>query len=170
MKHKLSSVVFLVLICLLQDIKTFVEMEFYAKEREQFLKQYIDLDGGIPSHDTIGRAMGMINPSVLEKIQQKMTEYQVADEIDRIISSIEESFKLISIDGKTERGNGNVNQRPNHIVSSSTNNYTCIGQELTDVKSNEIMAIPKLIDKINIKGAIVTIDAMGTQKNIAKKS
>lgn len=91
-----------------------------------------------------------------------MTKYQIADESDGIISSIEESFKLISIDEKTERGN--VNHRPKHIVSASTNNYTFIGQELTDVKSNEIMAIPKLIDKINIKGAIVTIDAMGTQK------
>lgn len=79
-------------------------MKFNAIEREQFLKQYIDLEGEIPSYDTIGRAMGMINPSVQEKLQQKMTGYQVAGEIDGIISSIEEAFKLISIDGKTERG------------------------------------------------------------------
>ncbi|MGF7109331.1 ISAs1 family transposase [Treponema pedis] len=77
--------------------------------------------------------------------------------------------KLIHIDGKTIRGNARRNEKPVHIVSAycSDDGFT-IGQTATEEKSNEITAIPKLLKMINVKGNIITIDAMGTQKAIAE--
>jgi predicted transposase YbfD/YdcC len=75
--------------------------------------------------------------------------------------------KLLCIDGKTQRGNGNKNQWANHIVSAVDDHGFCIGERLVDEKSNEITAIPELLDILNVKGHIITIDAMGTQKEIA---
>jgi len=77
--------------------------------------------------------------------------------------------KILAIDGKTQCGNGNKNQKANHIVSAVDENGICLGQRLVQEKSNEITAIPKLLDELNIKGQIVTIDAMGTQTDIATK-
>ena len=77
--------------------------------------------------------------------------------------------KILAIDGKTQCGNGNKNQKANHIVSAVDENGICLGQTLVQEKSNEITAIPKLLDTLNIKGQIVTIDAMGTQTEIVGK-
>ena len=76
--------------------------------------------------------------------------------------------KLLSFDGKTQRGNGNKRQKANHIVSAVDEDGFCVGEKLADEKSNEITAIPELLDALNVKGQIITIDAMGTQKGIAK--
>ena len=73
------------------------------------------------------------------------------------------------MDGKTQRGNGSAEQKANHIVSAVDNNGICIGEELVDDKSNEITAIPELLKSLNIKGHIVTADAMGCQTDIAKQ-
>ena len=73
------------------------------------------------------------------------------------------------MDGKTQRGTGTSNQKANHIVSAVDENGFCLGQNRVDEKSNEITAIPDLIDTLNIKGHIITTDAMGTQKEIVKK-
>ncbi len=80
-----------------------------------------------------------------------------------------EAEKSAAIDGKTQRGNGNKNQKANHIVSAVDESGICLGQRLVQEKSNEITAIPKLLDSLNVKGQIVTIDAMGTQTDIAAK-
>ena len=78
--------------------------------------------------------------------------------------------KILAIDGKTQCGNGNKNQKANHIVSVVDENGICLGQTLVQEKSNEITAIPKLLDDLNIKGQIITIDAMGTQTEIVGKT
>jgi predicted transposase YbfD/YdcC len=77
--------------------------------------------------------------------------------------------KILAIDGKTQRGNGNSSQNANHIVSAVDEEGFCLGQKRADDKSNEITAIPNLLDNINIKGHIITTDAMGTQREIVKK-
>ena len=77
--------------------------------------------------------------------------------------------RLHAIDGKTQRGNGNKNQKGNHIVSAVDERGFCLGQKRVEEKTNEITAIPELIDSLNIKGTIITTDAMGTQTAIVKK-
>jgi len=77
--------------------------------------------------------------------------------------------KIFALDGKTQRGNKRGGQEPNHIVSAVDESGFCFSQQLVDGKSNEITAIPKLLEDINIKGHIVTTDAMGCQKDIADK-
>jgi len=76
--------------------------------------------------------------------------------------------KILAIDGKTQCGNGNANQKANHIVSAVDDGGFCLGQKLVNEKSNEITAIPDLLDNLNIKGHIITTDAMGTQIEIVK--
>lgn len=77
--------------------------------------------------------------------------------------------RLLAIDGKTQRGNGNKNQKANHIVSAVDDRGFCLGQKRVEEKTNEIKAIPELLDCLNIKGSIITTDAMGTQTAIVKK-
>ncbi|MCL2082261.1 MAG: ISAs1 family transposase, partial [Oscillospiraceae bacterium] len=77
--------------------------------------------------------------------------------------------KILAIDGKTQRGNGNKNQKANHIVSAIDEKGFCLLEKRVSGKSNEITAIPDLLDNLNIKGHIITADAMGTQREIVKK-
>jgi predicted transposase YbfD/YdcC len=81
----------------------------------------------------------------------------------------EKLSKILAIDGKTQRGNGTSKQKANHIVSAVDENGICYGQEVVSEKSNEITAIPKLLERLNIKGHIVTIDAMGAQTAIVSQ-
>jgi predicted transposase YbfD/YdcC len=76
--------------------------------------------------------------------------------------------KALGIDGKTQRGHGNSEQKANHIVSAVDDEGFCIGETLVDEKSNEITAIPELLKSLDIKGHIITIDAMGCQTEIAR--
>ena len=77
--------------------------------------------------------------------------------------------RLLAIDGKTQRGNGKKDQKGNHIVSAVDERGFCLGQKRVEEKTNEITAIPELLDSLNIKGTIITTDAMGTQTAIVKK-
>ena len=77
--------------------------------------------------------------------------------------------RLLAIDGKPQRGNGNKNQKANHIVSAVDERGFCLGEKRVEEKTNEIKAIPELLESLNIKGTIITTDAMGTQTEIAKK-
>ena len=160
-KHKLKDIVFIVLAATIANANEWVEMEIFAQHNEQFFKQYIDLENGIPGHDTIRRVMALINPAILQSLVNEWHELISQDETQTI-------QKLIHIDGKTVRGNKRKGTTPSHIVSAycSDDGYT-IGQTLTDEKSNEITAIPELLEKINIKGNVVTIDAIGCQTDIA---
>jgi len=138
-------------------------MEAFAEYHGDFLKQYIGLENGIPSHDTLQRVMGNINPQHLQKLYEKWNALLSTDEGEKL-------KKIIRIDGKTMRGNGNRNQKPNHIVSAwSDEDGFCLGQKAVEEKSNEITAIPQLLDAVNVKGNVITIDAMGTQTAIAAK-
>lgn len=77
--------------------------------------------------------------------------------------------RLLAIDGKTQRGNRNKNQKASHIVSAVDEKGFYLGQKRVEEKTNEIRAIPELLDSLNIKGTIITTDAMGTQTAIVKK-
>jgi len=162
-KHKLLDIVIIVLFAKLANADEWENIELFANENEEFLKQYIELKNGIPSHDTVQRVMGMIAPKYIQGIYEKWNDLVNSNEGEKL-------KKIICIDGKTMRGNRTETQKANHIVSawSDTDGF-CPGQKAAEEKSNEITAIPKLLDIINIKGSIITIDAMGTQTNIAEK-
>ena len=161
-QHKMGDIIALVFFATLANMDDWVSIEIFGKEHEGFLRKYLELGAGIPSHDTIQRVFAMVSPEFLQGFQVQWDKALSEGEGEKI-------KKLLAIDGKTQRGNGNRNQKANHIVSAVDANGFCLGEKRVDEKSNEITAIPELLDMLNIKGNIVTIDAMGTQAEIARK-
>jgi len=137
-RHKLLDIIVIVLFAKLANADDWEEMEAFAECHEKFLKRYIALENGIPSHDTLQRVMGNINPQHMQKLYEKWNALLSTNEGEKL-------KKIICIDGKTMRGNGNRNQKPNHIVSAwSDEDGFCLGQKVVEEKSNEITAIPRL--------------------------
>lgn len=136
----------------------------WAKAKEDWLKQFLELPNGIPSRDCIRRVLTALKP---EAFQECFSAW-----IASLMSPDVTGQSLVAIDGKTLRrshdtGNG---LGPLHVVSAwAMRNSLSLGQAATEEKSNEITVIPELIDRIDVKGAIVTIVAMGCQKEIAKR-
>jgi len=160
--HKMSDIIALVFFAMLANANEWVEIEIFGQEHEAFLRRYLELPNGIPSHDTIQRVFAMVSPEYLERFQMLWNEMLISDEGEKI-------KKILALDGKTQRGNGNKNQRANHIVSVVDESGVSLGQKRVDEKTNEITVMPELLDDLNVKGHIVTIDAMGTQMEIAAK-
>lgn len=162
-RHKLKDIIVIVLFATLANVDDWVEMEFFAHYHQDYLRKYIELRNGIPSHDTLCRVFGMISPEVIQQLYQKWQELLNRDEGEAI-------KKIICIDGKTMRSNKRKDGKPSHIVSAwSREDGFCLGQKAVEEKSNEITAIPQVLEKVRIKGQVVTIDAMGTQTAIAEK-
>ena len=160
--HKMADIILLVFFATLANADDWVEIEVFGKEHEDFLHNYLELPNGIPSHDTIQRVFAMVPSEFLESFQHRWNEMLSSDEGEKV-------KRLLAIDGKTQRGNGNKNQRANHIVSAVDERGFCLGQKRVEEKTNEIKAIPELLDNLKIKGTIITTDAMGTQTAIVKK-
>lgn len=162
-RHSLKDIVVIVLFATLANADDWVEIATFAELYQDYLRKYIELKNGIPSHDTISRVMGMISPEMLQQVYGKWQALLNRNEGEIL-------KKIIAIDGKTMCGNKQKEKKANHIVSAwSKEDGYCLGQEAVKEKSNEITAIPELLEKIQIKGQIVTIDAMGTQTKIAEK-
>ena len=162
-RHQLKDIIVIVLFATLANVDDWVEMEYFAYYHQDYLKKYVKLKNGIPSHDTLCRVFGMISPDVLQQLYQKWQELLNRNEGEAI-------KKIICIDGKTMRSNKRKEGKPSYIVSAwSREDGFCLGQKAVEVKSNEITAIPQVLEKIRIKGQVVTIDAMGTQTAIAEK-
>lgn len=162
-RHQLKDILVIVLFATLANADDWVEIALFAENFQDYLRKYIELKNGIPSHDTIRRVIGMISPEILQQLYGKWQELLNREE-GKLIK------KIICIDGKTMRGNRQNNGKPSHIVSAwSKEDGFCIGQKAVEEKTNEITAIPELLERLQIKGQIVTIDAMGTQKGIAEK-
>ena len=162
-KHSLKDILVIVLFATLANADDWVEIAMFAESYQEYLKKYISLENGVPSHDTIQRVMGLVSPEILQQLYGKWQELLDKNEGELM-------KKVISIDGKTMRGNARGKKKACHIVSAwSKEDGFCLGQKAVEEKSNEITAIPELLDKIQVKGQIVTIDAMGTQVAIAEK-
>ena len=162
-RHKLKDIIVIVLFAALANVDDWVEMEYFAHYHEAYLKKYIELKNGIPSHDTLCRVFGMLSPEILQQLYGKWQELLNQNEGEVL-------RKLICIDGKTMRSNKRKEGKPNHIITAwSKEDGFSLGQKVVNTKSNEITAIPELLEKIRIKGQVVTIDAMGTQTAIAEK-
>ena len=160
--HKMMDIIMLVFFAMLANADDWVEMEVFGKEHEDFLRNYLELPNGIPSHDTIQRVFAIVPSEFLENFQKRWNEMLNSNEGNKI-------KRLLAIDGKTQRGNSGRNQKANHIVSAVDEKGLCLGQKRVEEKTNEIKAIPELLDCLNIKGTIITTDAMGTQTAIVKK-
>ena len=161
-RHKMRDIIALVFFAMLGNADEWEEIEIFGKGHEKFLRKYLELPNGIPSHDTIQRVIAMVSPDFLQQFQVQWNEMLNSNEGERI-------KKVLAIDGKTQCGNGNKNQKANHIVSAVDENGFCLGEKRVSDKSNEITAIPDLLDSLNVKGHIITTDAMGTQTEIVKK-
>jgi len=153
--HKLGDIVGVALFATIANAEDCVDIENFGEAYLPQLQTYFPLKHDMASHDTIKRALIMINPEVFQSLQQHFTTMLNNSEGEKI-------KKLSGIDGKTQRGNGNKQQKPNHIVSAIDEYGFSIGQKQVDDKTNEIKAIPQLLDSLNIKNHIVTIDALGT--------
>lgn len=161
-EHKLSDILFLAIVAVIGGAEGWEEIEDFGVDHLEWLKQYGDFDNGIPVHDTIARVMSMISAKQLQKsFAAWMRDCHIATE-----------GEVIAIDGKSLRGTYNKDRRQGiiHMVSAfSAANQVVLGQVKTAEKSNEITAIPEPLEILNIRGCLVTIDAMGCQKAIAKK-
>ena len=159
--HPLNDILLIGILSVLSGADTWNEMEDYARAKEEFLKTFLELPYGIPSHDTFNRVFSSIDSTQFEQVFVQWVNS---------LAEIKQG-QVISIDGKTIRGAKEHGKKSLiHMISAWANaNNMVLGQIKTDVKSNEITAIPKLLDVLEIEKTIISIDAMGTQKNIADK-
>ena len=162
-RHLLHDILLLIISAILSDCDNWEEIEDFGKQELEWLKTIGDFSNGCPSHDTLSRVFSSLNPEEFNKIFITWT-------LD--LSNLTQG-EVIAVDGKTCRGayedSSNKHNLP-HIVSAfASKNKVCLAQVKVDKKSNEITAIPKLIDLLSLKDTIVTIDAMGCQAKIAKK-
>ena len=161
-KHLMRDIIAIVFFATLANANEWIEIHYFAKTHEKFLRKYLELPNGIPSHDTIQRVFAMVSPEYLQEFKKRWNEVMSGNAGSKI-------KKILSLDGKTQRGNGTSTQKANHIVSAVDDSGICVGEVLVNDKSNEITAIPELLQALNIKGNIITTDAMGCQTEIVKQ-
>ena len=158
-KYTLQELLFVILTGCLCGITNYVDMEDFAQAHEAWYKTKLGYKNGIPSHDTLGRVMRLILP---EKFKECFAEWTK--------TLHEKNNDVVAIDGKNLRhsfDNGDTKSSIYMVSAWSCNSGLVLAQEKVDEKSNEITAIPKLLELLDIEGCLVTIDAMGTQYEIA---
>lgn len=166
-QHLLLDLMFISIAATIAGAEGPTDIEEFATEKLDWCRKFVPLTNGVPSHDTIGRVLGLIRPLEFQKAFLEWVASFLADELPG-----ESEVKFVAIDGKTARGSHGSKDRDNplHIVSAwASQQSVSLGQVAVDEKSNEITAIPKLLQMLELAGAIVSIDAMGCQKEIAKE-
>jgi len=161
-KHPLVNILMIALCAMVAGCDDFVSMAMFGKAHREWFKKYLNLSGGIPSHDRINAVISAIAP---EEFERCLVEW---------ITAVQEITKgqVIAIDGKTLRRSFDkaTGKKAIHMVGAwATANKISLGQVVTDEKSNEITAIPKLLKMLELEGFLVTIDAMGCQTEIAEQ-
>lgn len=159
-KHKLIDIITIAICAVISGAEGWNDIEEYGKVKKEWLGTVLDLSNGIPSHDTFRIVFSLLNPEEFRKSFFRWVQ-EIANVIER---------EVVAIDGKTARRSHQEGQNPLHIVSAwAQENNLVLGQTKTDQKSNEITAIPRLLEMLALEGCIITIDAMGCQKDIAEK-
>ncbi len=161
-EHQMADIMLLVICAMIGGARGWKEIEDFGHLRKDWLKQMGDFSSGMPSHDTIERVVSLVNTK------------QFHDQFATWMQSCHEATDgaVVAIDGKKVRGSGDSKNQldPIHMVSAfCTENSVVLAQVKTESKSNEITAIPELLKLLCIKGCLVTIDAMGCQRDIARK-
>ncbi len=161
-RHTLEDIMVIAICAFICGADKWTEVEEFGIAKEAWFKQFLALPNGIPSHDTFGRVFAQLCPEIFQ--QCFLSWVQSISEITK--------GEVVAIDGKTLRRSYDKanNKAAIHMVSAwATNSGIVLGQIKTEEKSNEITAIPNLLKLLEISGCIVTIDAMGCQKSIAKE-
>ncbi|GHV38663.1 putative transposase YncI [Bacteroidia bacterium] len=160
-EHHLNDILFIAIASIICGAESWNDMEEFGNAKEEWLRSFLQLPGGIPSHDAFNRVFSALDPEKLESCFMEWTR-SVADLCKN---------EVVSIDGKSMRGTREAgNKSIVHMVSAwAGQNHIVLGQVKASEKSNEITAIPRLLELLALKGCIVTIDAMGCQKEIAAK-
>ena len=159
--HKLEDILAIAICATICGAQGWYEMAFFGQCKQQWFETFLELPNGIPTDDTFRRVISALQPDEFEACFQRWTKAVSNQQRD-----------IIAIDGKTlRRSHDNANDKSAiHIVSAwACENKMVFGQVATDEKSNEITAIPKLLEMLVLEGSVVTIDAMGCQKKIAEK-
>jgi len=159
LRHELKEIIVIAILAIICSADEFTEMEEFAKAKEPFLRTFLPLKNGTPSHDTFGRVFALLPPN----------EFQACF-IAWVKSLCDVHGDIVNIDGKALRRSFDTasDKAMIYMVSAWANaNNLVLGQVKVEDKSNEITAIPKLLKLLDLAGSIVTIDAMGTQKEIA---
>jgi len=159
--HNLLEVLFIALATVLSGGQTAVDMAIFARQKEEFLRKFLKLEGGLPSHDTFSRIFRLLDPEQFRACFQRFTE--------RFAQACQ---GVIAIDGKVVRRSfDKANQKSAlHMVSAwGCDQRLVLAQIATDEKSNEITAVPKLLKMLSLKGTIVTVDALNCQREIAQQ-
>jgi len=158
-RHVLEDILVVALCGMIANANTWVDIERFGKSKLEFLRRFLELPNGIPSHDTFSRVFAKLDPAaLLPCLQNWLADFRA--KVDHV-----------AIDGKTSRSSYDGDRRPNplHLVSAwAAEARLFLGQVAVAEKSNEITAIPQLLQLLDIEGDTVTIDAMGCQKEIAK--
>lgn len=160
-QHKLIDIITISICAVICGAEGWTDIETYGVTKFEWLKKFLELPNGIPSHDTFARVFGRLNP---QQFQQCFLDWIKA------INKTTEG-EVIAIDGKTLRHSYDkrADNKAIHMVSAwATENRLVLGQVKVDKKSNEITAIPELLKLLELSGCIVTIDAMGCQQEIVK--
>jgi predicted transposase YbfD/YdcC len=160
-KHELSDILSIAICAIICGADGWTQVEEFAQCKEEWFKSFLSLPNGIPSHDTFGRVFSSLKP---DSFEQCFLEW-----VNALAQKSE--GRLIAIDGKTMRRSVDYasEKAAVHMVNAwCDTNKMVIGQIATETKSNEITAIPKLLELIDLDDAVVTTDAMGCQKEIAK--
>jgi predicted transposase YbfD/YdcC len=158
--YPLRELLLLVLSATLAGMEDFVEIKLWGEQRLDFLRRFYPYERGIPSHDTLNDLINALDPQVFKACFLAWVE-----------GLRDGQPEVIAIDGKTSRRSHDraKDRAPLHMVSAwACRQRLVLGQEAVDVKSNEIIAIPLLLERLELTGALVTIDAMGTQVKIAE--
>jgi predicted transposase YbfD/YdcC len=158
--HLLQDVIVIALCAVIAGAQDWQEIETFARKRKDWLRRFLKLPNGAPSHDTFERVFDRLKPQAFQACFREW------------VQAVSEALQIkhVAIDGKTLRGSGSAKFGPLHLVSAwATAQRLSLGQVAVGAKSNEITAIPALLELLDLKGALVTIDAMGCQKDIAAK-
>jgi predicted transposase YbfD/YdcC len=161
-RHRLLDIIGIAICAVIAGANDWQQIATFARDRQAWLQRFFELPNGVPCHDTFER--------VFDRIQPRAFVAAFGQWMQALAEGI--GIRQIAIDGKTLRGSGSSRRGlgPLHLVSAwATENHLALGQVAVDSKSNEITAIPALLELLDIRGALVSIDAMGCQKAIAQK-
>lgn len=158
--HHFGEIIFMAFTCIVCGVKSYELMEEFCTVRKKWFKKWLSLPNGIPSYNTFSRVIEGLDPVLFSQCiiaHLKLSKVDLEDE-------------QIAIDGKALRGSRTADHRHIHAVSAwACDKGLTLAQAFVDEKSNEITAIPKLLKMLNLEGAVVSLDAMGTQRDIASQ-
>ena len=160
--HQLIDILVIAVCAVIACAESWEDIELYGRSKQAWLESFLALPNGIPSHDTFRRVFMLLDPDAFEACFARWAR-SLAGKVQR---------EVVAIDGKTARRSGSRRHGhgPLHLVSAwASEQGLALGQRAVDGKSNEITAVPELLDVLQLDGCIVTLDAMGCQKGIAAR-